>query len=269
MRRPGPGHALFAATFAVLGAISLIHGTLSPLWDPIPDWVPARQAAVYLSAFISLASGIGLLAQRTAAPAARLLLACLLFWMGLFRLPELSREPLFAALWPIAVTAVFIAAAWALLVRFATDWDRQRLGFAAGAGGIRIARALYALAVIFFGAAHFIDPADTLVLIPGWLPWHLFWAYFFGCTFIAAGAAVLIGVYARLAAALCTVQIALFLCLVWIPIVAAPSPSAFQWSETMLSWALMAAAWVVTDSYRATPWFAVSSSGRGERTASL
>ncbi len=269
MRMPTPGQAIFAATVAVLGVTSLIHGAVSPLWDPIPDWVPAPQVAVYLSAVVSLASGVGLLVPRTAAPAARLLLACLLFWMLVFHLPELWREPLFDAMWPIAVTAVFIAGAWVLLVEFATRWDHKYLGFAAGAGGLRIARALYGLAVIFFGAAHFIDPADTLILIPRWLPWHPFWAYFFGCTFIAAGLGLLIGVYPRLAAALATVQIALFFALVWIPIVAAGSTSAFQWSETILTWALMAAAWVVADSYRATLWLAMSSPRQAQRAASL
>ena len=265
MRIASVGHAVFAATLIVLGILGLIKGDFVPIWQPVPMGVPAREVLVYLCAVISLACGAGLFWQRTAALAARVLLGWLVLWLLVFRVPDIFHAPAVLGSWyGFAETAVIVAAAWVLYAWFAADRDRRWFYFADGDTCVRIARVIFGLALIFFGASHFVYVNLTTPLVPGWLPAHLFWAYFFGCTYIAAGVAMLIGVYARLAAALVTVQMGLFTVLVWVPKVAegqTSSVTGLSWSEFVVSWTLMVAAWVVADSYRGIPWFAVHRRG--------
>jgi uncharacterized membrane protein len=263
IRIASAGHAAFAVLMIWLGAMGLSTGTFVQVWQPVPAWVPARTALAYLCAFISLASGLGLLWRRTAAVAARVIFASLLVWLLVLRLTNLFfQHPLVLVAWTFGSTGVMVAAAWVLYVWFAGDHDRQLLGFIADDRGVHIARALYGLSLIPFGLAHFMYLDATTVLIPNWLPWHVAWAYFTGAAFIAAGLAVTVGVVGRLAAALSALQMGLFSVIVWVPRVLAGPLNDFQWGEFVVTWALTAGAWVVADSYRGTPWLA---SGRRSR----
>ena len=87
------GHAVFAATMIGLGVLGLIQGNFTPTWAGVPKSVPAREAVAYLCALISLASGVGLLWQRTATIASRLLLGTFLLWLLLFRIPLIFGAP--------------------------------------------------------------------------------------------------------------------------------------------------------------------------------
>ena len=251
MRIASVGHAVFAATMMGLGILGLLQGGFAPIWDSVPKALPARELLAYLCSLICLVCGVGLLFARTAPSAARVLFVYLFVWMLLIKVRVIVLMPLVEGAYQSwGETAVIVAGAWVLYAWFAADSDRRRLGFAVGDKGVRLAQALYALALIAFGLSHFVYLNLTAPLVPGWLPAHTFWAYFTGCTYLAAGVAILTGVWAKLAAVLSAWQIGLFLLLVWVPVVAAGHVSAENWSETIVNGALLAGAWVVADSYR-------------------
>ena len=148
MRIASIGHAVFSATMIGLGIVGLLYRDFVPVWNPFPAGVPARELFLYLGALVSLTSGIGLLIPRMRTIAARLLLASLLLWLLLFRLPNFLHGSLFAACWTVFPLAVMLAAAWVLYVWFAGDWDRKHLSFVSSNNGLRTPRVLYGFSLI-------------------------------------------------------------------------------------------------------------------------
>lgn len=81
------GRWVFAATMIGLGVIGLVTGHFSPTWSGVPSGLPARAALAYLCALVALGCGAGLLWQRSAAVASRVLLVYLVLWFLVFRVP--------------------------------------------------------------------------------------------------------------------------------------------------------------------------------------
>jgi uncharacterized membrane protein len=254
-RVAGAGYAALAVTLAVIGIAGLIRGDFADFWDEVPDGLPGRGALYYVCACIALASGAGLLWRRTALPAARLLLAWMLLWLLAFKVPLIVAAPGVEGPYQDASeTLVIIAAAWVLYAVPAGEWDRRWLALVTGERGVRVARVIYALAMIGFGLSHFVYLKLTAPLVPAWLPGPVTWSYLTGGAYLAAAAGMLSGVLARPAAVLSAVQMAGFTFLVWPPIALQGHMRPSQWVEFVVSWALTAGAWVVADSYQGGSW---------------
>jgi uncharacterized membrane protein len=231
----------FAVTMIAIGLIGLVGGGFAPIWRPVPETAPAREGLAYLSAFVSLACGAGLLSRRTAAAAALALTIYLVIWTLLFKVPFIIRAPLEEGPYQSnGENAVLIAAAWVLYGDFA-----KTRTYLASELGVRIAWLLYGLALIAFGFSHFVYLSMTAPLVPSWLPSPMFWAYLTGGIYLATGVAIASGLARRLGALLAAVQITLITLLVWGPMVLAGPVSPMHWQETIVSWALTAGAWVL------------------------
>ncbi|MBI3439786.1 MAG: DoxX family membrane protein [Proteobacteria bacterium] len=249
------GQAIFAAMMIACGLAGFIEGKFAPIWTPVPAATPARELLIYLCAFVALAGGVGLLLKAAAPVAARGLFVYLGLWMLLFKAPFIIREPLQEVSYQsTGESVVWVAAAWVLAIWFSSEADKTRFAFLFGDTGLRLTRILYGLALIAFGLSHFFYVNMTTPLVPAYLPFHDAWAYITGGGYIAAGAAIISGLLARLAAVLVALQIGLITVLVWAPIVAAGNIDAGHWQETVVSCAITAGAWVMADSYRDAPW---------------
>jgi len=218
---------------------------------PLPESVPAHELLTYVSITVSLATGAGLLAKRTAAPAAFVLMVYFLVWAALFKVPIIIHAPLEEVSYQnMGESLVLIAAAWVLYRELAHPRN-----FLSGDVALRVAYLLYGLALIAFGLSNFFYLQLTAPLVPRWLPAPVFWSYLTGIIYIATGLAIVSGLAVRLGTMVVAVQITLITLLVWSPIVAAGHMTAFHWQETIVSWALTAAAWVLAAGLEGRPWW--------------
>jgi uncharacterized membrane protein len=247
---------IFAITLVAIGVFGIVSGDFGAIWQPVPKTEPASELLAYGCGIISVGCGVGLLAKRTAVPAAAVLLAYLIVWTAFFKVPFIIRAPLVEVSYQTTgENTVSIAAAWVLLVLAARGPKAGILNFVAGGPGLSIAYALYGLALLAFGFSHFAYLNLTVPLVPKWLPAPLFWAYLTGSIYVLTGLAILTGIGARAGAALAAVQIALITLLVWGPVVLSGHMKPTNIQESVISWTLTAGAFVIAASFAGRPWF--------------
>ena len=255
------GHPLFAAGIVALGVLSLLYGDSSLVLQAVPRWVPWRGDWIYACGAVMLACGAGLLFARTAALASRVLVAYLLLWLLLLKVPILVSAPAAIVSWEtFAETATLLSAAWVIFATLAGPGRGLWLKFVAGENGVYTARILFGIALILFGLAHFGYLKYTASLVPAWLPWHIGWVCLTGAAYMAAGLGTVFRIYPRLAAALIAGMMSAFQILIWMPKVIAMPTVQDIWSELLTGWTLAFAAWVIADSYRGTAWLSIGKS---------
>ena len=75
----------------------------------------------------------------------------------------------------------------------------------------------YAAPIAAFGTEHFTLTRAIASLIPKWIPWHMFWAYFIGACFIAAALSLVTKIQVPLSASLLALTFFLFVVLMDFP----------------------------------------------------
>lgn len=84
-----------------------------------------------------------------------------------------------------------------------------------------------------FGGDHFVFAKSIAALVPSWIPWHLFWAFFVGVCLLAGSLSLVLDRYANLAAALFATMLFLFVILMDIPAIREAPGDRIVWALTL------------------------------------
>ena len=115
-------------------------------------------------------------------------------------------------IWSYCVGGAVFAIGLAMIL-LSGEWQRAR-GFDKL---IMFGPLFYAAPLAAFGTEHFTQTAAIASIVPPWIPWHLFWAYFVGACFIAAALSMVTRIQGRLSASLVALTFLLFVVLMDVP----------------------------------------------------
>ena len=243
------GRVLFAVGMMALGIQALIRSAFVPALEPAPPWLGGQPMLAWLGGLVLIAAGAAALLGWQARRAASILGALLLLWILLLHLPRLAMNPRNGGAWTGAFECLALSgSAWVLAGLLETGqairsgWDRT-VDRAA-----RLGRFCFGLSLPAFGILHFIYIDYVASVIPGWIPGHVFWGYFTGVAHVAAGAAIVSGIRAHLAATLLGLMFGSWVLILHIPRVAERLHDPNEWCSLLIATALCGGAWLIAGS---------------------
>jgi uncharacterized membrane protein len=214
-----PSLTLVAIGLAGIGVLGLVYGDFALVWQPVASWFPARATLAYITGALEVVTALGLCFRATSRWAVRTLLPGIFLWQ-LLKLPDLIAAPTVEASYlSFGETAILLAGAATLFAKLADLAPSSPFAFLTTPRALRLARTYLGLWIIPIGLSHIVYHEATVLLIPAWLPNHLFFAYLTGAGQIASGLGLIFNVLPRPAAYAEAAQLWLYTLLIWVPAV--------------------------------------------------
>jgi uncharacterized membrane protein YphA (DoxX/SURF4 family) len=228
----------------VLGLGGLVWGDFAVAWQPAANGAPGQSAMGYAVALLPLLAGLAMQWQRAACLGA-LALTMLYGLAEIFLdIPRGFAHPSVFVAWYGVAENLALAVGGLIIYAYCARLKPTTADLLA-----KIGRLSFGVCLIYFGLAHHFYLANTVSLVPAWLPpGQTFWAYATGAGHVAAGIAIISGIYARPAAMLLTAMFIVFAILVHAPRVILDPHTHVNWAENAVNFALIGSAWVIAAS---------------------
>ncbi len=246
---PMIGGAIFAAAIAALGAQCLLRGNAVPALEPVVG-ATAHPIIGWITGIVLVAAAVASLLRPAATYGAAVIAAVLLLWVVLLHVPALAAAPTNGGKWTGAAESFALGGA-ALVV-----FGLARLSFALrgepdilATRCIIIGRSFFGIAMLGFGALHFLYIAYVAFVIPSWIPAHVAFAYATGVAHVAAGLGILTGGLARIAALLTAAMFGSWVLIVHLPRVAAHAKDPNEWTSMLIALAMCGGALLLAEAF--------------------
>jgi hypothetical protein len=223
----------------VFGVAALAFGLITLVWHDYNGW-HQPSFLVYAAAADLIFGGAAIQFRRTA-KAGALVLGAVYLALALRCVTQIVAAPKIYNSWGNFFEQFSLVAGAAIVyARLSSAWSRETLN--------RIGRILLGICVASFTLEQAVYLHATASLVPKWLPpTQMFWAVTTTVLFALAAVALLANRMALLATRLLTMMLVLFGLLVWIPLLLSDPHSHTNWSETVETFAIAGAAWILAD----------------------
>jgi putative oxidoreductase len=166
--------------------------------------------------------------------------------------------PILAVFLEFSRTVFSMCGAGILLVVIALWASRNVVTRARGLDKVvALSNLCFAAPLAVFGALHLSAARGLMTMVPSYMPWPLFWAYFFGFALLAASLSIATKVQVRWSGLLFGIAMFCFVGMMDIPGVLADTKNRFSWILAIREMAFGCGGWILAGS-------ALRSQGRGQ-----
>jgi hypothetical protein len=223
----------------VFGAAALAFGLITLAWHDYNGGHLPRYMA-YSSGAADILGGVAIQFRRMAKTGAAVLGVVYLVF-ALRCVSQIFAQPQIYNSWGNFFEQFsLVTGAVIVYARLSSPWSRETLP--------RIGRVLLGICAASFALEQAFYLAPTASLVPKWIPpSQMFWAVTTTVLFGLAAVALLANRMALLATRLLTMMLVSFGLLVWIPLLLSNPHNHTNWSETIETFAIAGAAWILAD----------------------
>jgi len=218
---------MLAVALIGLGVLHFTSGHMIQNFT-LPNWMPLKTVLAYLTGLALVVAAILIASKRYGLQGTYLAAAIFAIFLVFLLIPRLIMNLRDSAQYTFtSETLMFFSGALMLAASILTGSGNTSRGRRLLITG----KYLFALTLLDFAVEHCVSEPFVVSIIPKWIPWKTFWAYFVMCAFFAASVSLFINIKVRLAALMLFLMFFLWVALMHLPDVLGNAGNVFSWTN--------------------------------------